>query len=827
MAQASEGAIPEPANPSPTKAIALDIRPSGEAPSVSPTSHDLRRGNEDISAVLAATVVDSWPSAEDPASLAQPGPTSYLGFPVCTDAVTLEQLLLGRRQAEADSCRPPKGEERVFHPHVDGTLVQIRLGVAAALYQALKLKSPPLAAHGLRVALVVSAWSHRRGLDPELSRLAEVAALLHDVGMIGLPDRILLKPGPLDPAETLLVENARSHSATILCLACEDERLPTIVEHVGRWFDGSRGRGPAVGSEIPLPARMITLAEAFDAMTHDQVYRPAMSTERAVAELYGRAGTQFDPQLVEEFATDLVKQLGKLLPQAAARWLGQLDPAGAGLSWRLQPAALLPQEVSALFPVSLFEQMRDGAIFVDIAGRIVGWNPAAERLTGMSASTVLGRLWSPALLGLTDERGQELSADDCPVLAALECGAQSLRRLTLRGRSGREIPIDLHVIPVPHQPAKPLGAILLMHDVSPEASLEAECHRLQARTSLDPLTQLANRAELDRLLPIFVAQHRDRGIPCSLVVCDLDHFKKINDTFGHPAGDEVIKAFAGVLKASLRPGDVAARYGGEEFVLLCANCDGATALRRAEQIRFRFAQIPHPSLGHKTATASFGVTELQPGDTPESFFRRADRALMAAKVNGRNQVVQLGSGSDWPEAGRGRPWWFAEWTKNRPATLLRERFRVDGPMSVAVEKLQGFVSDHQAKVLAIRENRVELELVHRPIAMRRRGDRPVTFRLLLALSPQPGSSVDNSSPPPKKSTIVEVQIEPSSARERRRQELLARAESILESLQAYLMAQPIAPEEGALPPTRASLWRWLFGQCWRGSGKSKRVTPDL
>ncbi|MCS7239371.1 MAG: diguanylate cyclase [Thermoguttaceae bacterium] len=801
------------------RGIALALAAAEDTPTQAPLCPQAGNGADgESSAGLAPSLATCCLSTVASASTGETLPTSYLGLPISTDATSLEKLLLPAHKATEEAPRPPKVTEEVFHRHVDNTLVQVRLGVAAALYQAIRLKSPPLAAHGLRVALVVSAWGEVRGLDPEQRRLAEVAALLHDVGMIGLPDRILLKPGPLDPAETLLVENARSQSAAILRVACEDERLPTIVGYVGRWFDGSRGRGPSAGTDIPLPARMITIAEAFDSMTHDQVYRPAMTTERAVAELFAHAGSQFDPQLVDEFATVLVKQLGKLVPRAAAQWLGGLDPAAAGFSWRLQPADLLPQEASALFPVSLLEQMRDGVIFVDTAGRIVGWNPAAERLSGISASTVLGRLWSPALLGLRDERGQEIAVDDCPVQAALLCGAQSLRRMTLRGRSGREVPVDLHVIPVPHHASKPLGAILVLHDVSPEASLEAECHRLQARTSLDPLTQLANRAELDRLLPIFVAQHRDRGIPCSLVVCDLDHFKKINDTFGHPAGDEVIKAFANVLKASLRPGDVAARYGGEEFVLLCAGCDGATAVRRAEQIRFRFAQIPHPSLDHKTATASFGVTELQPGDTPESFFRRADRALMAAKVNGRNQVVQLGSGTDWTDPGRARPWWLTQWTRNRPATLLRQTLRVDGPMAVAVEKLQGFVSDHQAKVLTIRENRVELELVHRPIGMRRQGDRPVVFRMLLTLSPPRAATGVQSGQAGKKFTIVEVQIEPASGRERRRQELLLRAESILESLQAYLMAQPVSAEEPTPGEVKAGLWGWLFGQRRRGRG---------
>ena len=116
-------------------------------------------------------------------------------------------------------------------------------------------------------------------------------------------------------------------------------------------------------------------------------------------------------------------------------------------------------------------------------------------------------------------------------------------------------------------------------------------------------------------MTMFVEAHLERRLPCSLIMCDIDHFKQVNDTYGHQAGDEVIKSFAQILKSSCHPGDLVARYGGEEFVMLCADCNNATAASRAEQ----FAQIvsaicrSRRSDG-KCCTASFGVTELQPGD---------------------------------------------------------------------------------------------------------------------------------------------------------------------------------------------------------------------
>ena len=89
-----------------------------------------------------------------------------------------------------------------------------------------------------------------------------------------------------------------------------------------------------------------------------------------------------------------------------------------------------------------------------------------------------------------------------------------------------------------------------------------------------------------------------------------------------------------------------ARYGGEEFVMLLADCDNTTASRRADQIRLALSQVQQPRMNGQTITVSFGVTEIQPGDSAETMLRRADRALLTAKENGRNQVVQLGSGLD-------------------------------------------------------------------------------------------------------------------------------------------------------------------------------------
>lgn len=121
-------------------------------------------------------------------------------------------------------------------------------------------------------------------------------------------------------------------------------------------------------------------------------------------------------------------------------------------------------------------------------------------------------------------------------------------------------------------------------------------------------------------------------------MADIDFFKKINDNYGHETGDVVLRAFAGLLRKQTRPTDILARYGGEEFVILMANCDLASAVALAERIRSTVAATGIEPLS-APITASFGVAELQKGETGDSLINRADEALYKAKQSGRNRVV--------------------------------------------------------------------------------------------------------------------------------------------------------------------------------------------
>ena len=643
----------------------------------------------------------------------------------------------------------------------------------------------------------VSCWSMARELPDDEVDPIEVAALLHDIGKIGVPDRVLLKPGKLSHDEKLTIEQHRQIGIQILLSCCASQEILDIVKYAPAWYNGEKKSFDRVGDELPVGARMVAIVDAFDAMTTDHVYRRAMSRERALAELFRFSGSQFDPELVEQFADLVGRQQINLHRLLTRRWLEELQPETIDRYWRLGVGTPGTSDATPdlLFYRTLLDNIHDAVIYIDREMRIRLWNRTAERMTGLAASCIVQRQWSPSVIQLRDEANNPLEDSSCPVDEALRTGIQVLRRLSMINRTGHSISVDAHVIPVTSGDGTVHGVSLLLHDTSQQATLEKRLAALQQRVTRDPLTQVANRAEFDRMHAKFIEDHTGRRLPCSLIICDLDHFKSINDTFGHQAGDEALVSFATLLRRHCRPGDLVARYGGEEFVILCVDCDITTATRRAEKLRGELESLEQPSLRGRNLTASFGVTQLQPGDSPETMLRRADRALLQAKESGRNSVVELGdTAGELPEPMGGKLGRWIDWLRGRkPAEeLLRRTLVTAVPLKVAAEKLKGFIADHDAQILVFEQDHVVLLLPANVLPlMRRRNDRPVS--LLVGLTFEERDQASRSEGNAAKETLVEVVVRPRRARERRRRDSHERARQVLLSLKSYLMANHVLP----------------------------------
>jgi diguanylate cyclase (GGDEF)-like protein len=168
-------------------------------------------------------------------------------------------------------------------------------------------------------------------------------------------------------------------------------------------------------------------------------------------------------------------------------------------------------------------------------------------------------------------------------------------------------------------------------------ALKRELHSVSELVRIDSLTGLHNRRAFDEHLPREVARSQRLGEPFCLLMIDIDHFKRLNDTYGHPAGDAVLRSVARAIAGCTRPSDLVARYGGEEFAVVLSGVDRADGLAVAERIRRQVAQADS---GPHRVTVSLGVAQFWPyrGDSGEQLLVRADQALYAAKHGGRNRV---------------------------------------------------------------------------------------------------------------------------------------------------------------------------------------------
>jgi len=161
--------------------------------------------------------------------------------------------------------------------------------------------------------------------------------------------------------------------------------------------------------------------------------------------------------------------------------------------------------------------------------------------------------------------------------------------------------------------------------------------RVEELSIRDQLTQLYNRFKLEEVFEAQLRRSQEDHESFSVILLDIDHFKAVNDTYGHDVGDETLKSFATILQHNVRQVDTVGRWGGEEFVIILPNCNLQSAMHVAEKIRQCILAYDFHIIGKKTS--SFGVASYQTGDTPKSIIKRADNALYQAKNEGRNCVI--------------------------------------------------------------------------------------------------------------------------------------------------------------------------------------------
>jgi diguanylate cyclase (GGDEF)-like protein/PAS domain S-box-containing protein len=299
------------------------------------------------------------------------------------------------------------------------------------------------------------------------------------------------------------------------------------------------------------------------------------------------------------------------------------------------------QNISAGFYRTLLENLYDGVYFVDQERRITFWNKAAERITGFSRKEVLGTRCSDNLLRHVDDQGRPLCETACPLHYTLKDGQMRSAIVYLHHKSGHRLPVAVGIAPVTDHQGNTIGAVEIFRDNSATMAALEQLRELEDLAYLDELTRLANRRYLEIFLDAKFNELKRFGWPFGVIFADLDHFKKINDTFGHQVGDAVLKMVGKTMLKNCRSFDLAGRWGGEEFLCILCNPLGEQQLMAiAERLRTLVAAswVTLPE-GNVEVTVSLGVTMVRPHDTPETIIQRADDLLYQSKQAGRNCIT--------------------------------------------------------------------------------------------------------------------------------------------------------------------------------------------
>jgi diguanylate cyclase (GGDEF)-like protein len=414
-------------------------------------------------------------------------------------------------------------------------------------------------------------------------------------------------------------------------------------------FDGTGYPAKLSGESIPLSGRIVALADVYDALTSRRVYKAAMPHEEARNIIVRESGKHFDPDVVEAFlcATPQFLQIRERLEEPAAEAFGATPVATEVEPPAVSRTRVLLVEDDPIIRAPLARILREAHY------EVIEATDGAEalRMTEGHPPQIVISDWSmPNLDGIAlcrELRRRQSSdplhfimltvhSDKLRLVEAFEAGVDDFlskpfdeRELLVRVRAG------VRAVSTQEELKKRSEGSLKLN-----AQLSLLNNRLERLTMTDELTGLFNRRHAMTRLEEQWALSDRYGQPVTIAMVDIDLFKHVNDTHGHEAGDNALKAVAAVLKERARATDVVCRFGGEEFLIVFPAQSPAQALSYAERCRSLIASNPLSGInGLMTLTVSIGIATRAAEMTSSSeLVRAADAALYAAKSAGRNSV---------------------------------------------------------------------------------------------------------------------------------------------------------------------------------------------
>jgi diguanylate cyclase (GGDEF)-like protein/PAS domain S-box-containing protein len=287
----------------------------------------------------------------------------------------------------------------------------------------------------------------------------------------------------------------------------------------------------------------------------------------------------------------------------------------------------------------LLDSLADGIYFVDLNKTIIFWNRSAARLSGYSAQEVMGKKCNSNILRHIDDFGKQLCIEGCPLTETMTDGETRDADVYLHHKFGHRLPVTVRVSPMRNESGNIVGAVELFSNNSKNLDMINEIELLRHEILRDALTGIGNRRYAELTLKNLEANMVEMLVPFGVLFVDVDHFKTVNDTWGHEVGDRILRMVAQTLSKPLRSFDVACRWGGDEFLIMVPNVTQETLDKMAHRLRMLVESCWLDHHGHKIAvTASFGGAISRQEETPSSVISRADKQAYMSKEAGRNRV---------------------------------------------------------------------------------------------------------------------------------------------------------------------------------------------
>jgi diguanylate cyclase (GGDEF)-like protein/putative nucleotidyltransferase with HDIG domain len=565
--------------------------------------------------------------------------------------------------------------------HVE-EMANLHMRTIEALALAIEAKDHTTHDHLQRVRVYAIEVAKELHVSPEEMEALQAAALLHDIGKLAVPEHIISKPGRLTPEE---FEKMKIHpvvGAEIL----ERVRFPYPVVPIVRAhhekYDGSGYPFGLKGEEIPIGARILSAVDFLDALASDRQYRRAMALEEVMGRLQMESGRSFDPNVVNVLLRRY-KELERLVERRSetVKWSklstdvkverGHAPAAGFAKTGKKdnQEATFLASIAAARQEAqTLFELSQDLGASLSLDETLSVFSVKLKRLVPYDSIAIY-------VLRENFLIPEHVSGDNFRLFASLKIPiGQGLsgwvaqnRKPIINGNPSVE-PGYLNdptkfstlrsALALPLEGLNGVVGVLALYQAAPDAFTSDHLRILLAVTSkmalaienalkyqqaessatTDYLTDLPNARSLFLELDRELARCKRRNTSLTVMVCDMDGFKQINDRFGHLEGNRVLRLFAQALKQSCREYDYVARMGGDEFVVIAPGLEADAAVKRAEQLRSLAQQVGQEICQEDILSLSVGrAVYPQDGSDAEALLAEADRRMYQQKQQQPNR----------------------------------------------------------------------------------------------------------------------------------------------------------------------------------------------